>query len=57
MSDKDTTAKKRGVKRTLDAKSYEVKYEAILEVEKGGKSKKQIAEQFKIPTARKQWLD
>ena len=30
----------KGIKRKLDAKSYEVKYDAIVTVERGGKTKK-----------------
>ena len=37
---------KRGVKRKLDAKSLETKYEVLMEVEKGQKSKKQIADNY-----------
>lgn len=39
----------KGIKRKLDAKSYETKYDAILAVERGGKTKKQIASDFGIP--------
>lgn len=39
----------KGIKRKLDAKSYETKYDAIMTVERGGKSKKQIAADFGIP--------
>ncbi|XP_069134649.1 tigger transposable element-derived protein 6-like [Argopecten irradians] len=39
----------KGLKRKLESKSYDVKYEAIMEVEKGVKSKKQIAADFGIP--------
>ena len=41
----------KGIKRKLDAKSYEVKYDAIVTVERGGKTKKQIALDFGIPTS------
>ena len=41
---------KRGAKRKLDVKPLETKYEAIMEVERGSKTKKQIAEQFNIPS-------
>ncbi|XP_052217900.1 tigger transposable element-derived protein 4-like [Dreissena polymorpha] len=37
---------KKGVKRRHKSKSYKEKYEAIMEVEKGEKSKKQIADVF-----------
>ena len=37
---------KRGVKRKLDAKSLETKYEVLMEVEKGQRTRKQIAEQY-----------
>jgi len=39
----------KGIKRKLDAKSYETKFDAIMTVELGGKSKKQIASDFGIP--------
>ncbi|KAH3773599.1 hypothetical protein DPMN_174961 [Dreissena polymorpha] len=40
---------KRGTKRKLENKSFKEKYEAIIEVEKGLKTKKKIAEEFGIP--------
>lgn len=40
---------KRGVKRKLDTKTLEDKYLAIMEVEKGQKSKTEIAKMFNIP--------
>lgn len=39
------------IKRTLDSKSYQTKYDALVEVETGMKSKKQIAKDFKVPTS------
>ena len=41
-----TGSAKRGVKRKLDNKSLETKYEVLIEVEKGTRSKKQIADQY-----------
>ena len=41
----------KGIKRKLDVKSYETKYEAIMAVEKGVKAKKQIAADFGIPVS------
>ena len=40
---------KKGVKRRNDTKTFEVKYQAIMEVEKGLKSKAAIAKLFEIP--------
>ena len=37
---------KKGVKRKLDSKSIETKYEVLMELEKGPKTKKQIADQY-----------
>ena len=37
---------KKGVKRKLDNKSIETKYEVLMELEKGQKTKKQIADQY-----------
>ena len=42
---------KKGVKRKLDTKTYETKYDAIMEVERGSLSKKQIAEKFGISSS------
>ncbi len=42
---------KKGVKRKLDYKSFEKKYQAIMEAEKGIKSKKSIAAEFSIPAS------
>ncbi|KAK3085826.1 hypothetical protein FSP39_009246 [Pinctada imbricata] len=42
------TAQKKGTKRKLDLKTYETKYDAIMEVERGSLSKKQVAEKFAI---------
>ncbi|KAK3084766.1 hypothetical protein FSP39_018528 [Pinctada imbricata] len=42
------TAQKTGTKRELDLKTYETKYDAIMEVERGSLSKKQVAEKFAI---------
>ena len=41
-----TGSAKKGVKRKLDNKSLEPKYEVLMEVEKGTRSKKQIADQY-----------
>ena len=38
-----------GSKRKLEVKSFKEKYAAIIEVEKGLKTKKKIAEEFGIP--------
>jgi hypothetical protein len=38
----------RGIKRKLNVQTYEIKYQAILEVEKGIK-KKEVASKFGIP--------
>ena len=43
------SASKRGVKRKLESKTLEEKYRAILEVEKGQKSKTEIAKMFNVP--------
>ena len=40
---------KSGVKRKLELKTIEEKYQVILEVEKGHKTKAEIARMFKIP--------
>ena len=42
---------KRGVKRKLDAKSLETKYEVLMEVEKGQRTRKQIAEQYGLASS------
>ena len=42
---------KKGVKRKIEAKDFEVKYNAILEVEKGQKAKSVIAKEFNIPAS------
>lgn len=42
---------KKGVKRKVEAKDFEVKYNAILEVEKGQKAKSVIAKDFNIPAS------
>ena len=42
---------KKGVKRKLDTKTYETKYDAIMEVERGSLSKKQITEKFDISSS------
>ena len=40
---------KRGVKRKLDAKSLEtMKHEVLMEVEKGQRTRKQIAKQYRL---------
>lgn len=41
-----TGSAKKGVKRKLDNKSLELKYEVLMEVEKGTRSKKQIADHY-----------
>jgi hypothetical protein len=41
----------KGIKRRLNVKSYEVKYDTIVNVERGGKTRKQIAFDFGIPTS------
>ncbi|XP_053404457.1 tigger transposable element-derived protein 4-like [Mercenaria mercenaria] len=45
---KPSATGKTGIKRKLDVKTIEVKYNAIMEVEKGQKSKAQIARDLKI---------
>ena len=44
-----SAVQKRGVKRKLDAKSLETKYEVLMEVEKGHKTRKQIADHYQLP--------
>ncbi|KAH3788550.1 hypothetical protein DPMN_166695 [Dreissena polymorpha] len=44
-----STVNKKGVKRRHNSNSYQEKYEAIMEIEKGAKSKKQIADEFGVP--------
>ena len=41
-----TGSARKGVKRKLDNKSLEIKYEVLMEVEKGVKTKKQIADHY-----------
>ena len=41
-----TGSARKGVKRKLDNKSLEMKYEVLMEVEKGSRSKKQIADHY-----------
>ena len=41
-----TGSARKGVKRKLDNKSLEMKYEVLMEVEKGVKTKKQIADHY-----------
>ena len=41
-----TGSARKGVKRKLDDKSLEIKYEVLMEVEKGVKTKKQIADHY-----------
>ncbi|KAH3841662.1 hypothetical protein DPMN_115135 [Dreissena polymorpha] len=44
-----STVNKKGVKWRHNSKSYQEKYMAIMEVEKGAKSKKQKADEFGVP--------
>ncbi|MEW8548741.1 MAG: hypothetical protein AB2693_35005 [Candidatus Thiodiazotropha sp.] len=39
------------MKRKYESQAFETKYKAILEVEKGQKSKSTIAKDFNIPTS------
>ena len=39
---------RKGVKRKLDVKSMDIKYRAVMEVERGLKSKAKIAEEFGV---------
>ena len=42
---------KKGVKRNYESQTFETKYQVILEVEKGQKSKSAIAKDFNIPAS------
>ena len=39
------------MKKKLDAKSKETKYEVLIEVEKGQRTRKQIAEQYRLASS------
>ena len=45
----ESVGKGKGVKRRLQSHSYQTKYEAIIDVERGLLSKKKVAEKFGVP--------